>query len=129
MFEGIFQPMHLLVVFGIALWLLAGPEPPANHQTWMGLNVALLLLAIAAASTAIPGTLGSAGFAWPEAEAFVLAEAIHRIVSDGAVRETLRGWGRRRYEEEFTGERIEAGFREALQRLFPAELQAQRIPA
>jgi uncharacterized membrane protein len=51
--HGLFG-VHLLlalIVFGVALWLLAGPEPPVNHQTWMGFNLILLLLAIAAAST------------------------------------------------------------------------------
>ena len=51
--HGLFG-LHLLLaltVFGIALWLLTGAEPPADHQKWMGLNVVLLFLAIAAAST------------------------------------------------------------------------------
>jgi uncharacterized membrane protein len=51
--HGLFG-VHLLlalIVFGIALWLLTGPEPPVNHKSWMGVNVVLLLLAIAAAST------------------------------------------------------------------------------
>lgn len=46
--------LHLLLallVFGIALWLLAGREPPASHRTWAVVNVVLLLLTIAAAST------------------------------------------------------------------------------
>ncbi len=46
--------MHLLlalVVFGIALWLLAGAEPPASHRKWMMVNVVLLLTTVAVAST------------------------------------------------------------------------------
>ena len=39
-----------LVVFGISLWLLAGAEPRANHHKWMAINLALMLLTIAAAS-------------------------------------------------------------------------------
>lgn len=46
--------LHLLlglVVFGIALWLLAGGEPPASNRKWAAVNVVLLLLTIAAASS------------------------------------------------------------------------------
>ena len=82
--------------------------------------MALGVPVVAAASTAIPGTLGSAGFVWPEADPFVLAGSMDRIVRDAAVRERLCAWGRRRYEAEFAGERIEAGFREAVQGLLPA---------
>jgi uncharacterized membrane protein len=51
--HGLFG-IHLLlalVVFGIALWLLAGKEPPVNHRKWAAVNLTLLLLAVAAAST------------------------------------------------------------------------------
>jgi heme A synthase len=51
--HGLFG-VHLLlalIVFGIALWLLAGKEPPANHKKWMAVNLVLMLLAVAAAST------------------------------------------------------------------------------
>jgi uncharacterized membrane protein len=51
--HGLFG-LHLLLalsVFTIALWLLAGAEPPANHKRWMGINVVLVFLTIAAAST------------------------------------------------------------------------------
>jgi uncharacterized membrane protein len=46
--------VHLLlalIIFAIALWLLAGAEPPPNHRNWAAVNVVLMLLAIAAAST------------------------------------------------------------------------------
>jgi uncharacterized membrane protein len=39
-----------LVVFSIAIWILIGPEPPANHLTLMGVNVALLVVIVALAS-------------------------------------------------------------------------------
>jgi hypothetical protein len=45
--------VHLLLallVFGIALWLLAGPEPRKNHLKWMMINLILMFLTIAAAS-------------------------------------------------------------------------------
>jgi uncharacterized membrane protein len=55
--SGISHPLlglHVLtalIVFGIALWILSGPEPPADHQKWMAVNVVLVFLTIAAAST------------------------------------------------------------------------------
>ena len=39
-----------LLVFGLSLWLLIGPEPRANHLRWMAINLALMFLAIAGAS-------------------------------------------------------------------------------
>ena len=50
--HGLFG-LHLLlalVAFGIALWLLAGREPRANHLRWLAINLGVLLLTIAAAS-------------------------------------------------------------------------------
>jgi uncharacterized membrane protein len=46
--------LHLLlglVVFGIALWLLMGAEPPESYRKWAAVTVALLLLTILVAST------------------------------------------------------------------------------
>jgi uncharacterized membrane protein len=51
--HGLFG-VHLLLAlfaFGIALWLLAGPELKKNHLKWMGINLIILFLTIAAAST------------------------------------------------------------------------------
>jgi hypothetical protein len=45
--------VHLLlalIVFGIALWLLIGPEPRKNHLRWMAITLGLMFLTIAAAS-------------------------------------------------------------------------------
>ena len=39
-----------LIVFTIALWLLAGPEPKKNHLKWLALNLILMFLTIAAGS-------------------------------------------------------------------------------
>jgi hypothetical protein len=50
--HGLFG-IHLLLAltaFTIALWLLAGAQPPVNHKTWMAINLTILLLTIAAAS-------------------------------------------------------------------------------
>jgi uncharacterized membrane protein len=40
-----------LTAFSIALYVLAGQKPPANHSRWMTLNLLALFLAVAAAST------------------------------------------------------------------------------
>ena len=51
--HGLFG-VHLLlalIVFAIALWLLAGAEPRSDHKKWLGVNLILMLLAVAAAST------------------------------------------------------------------------------
>ena len=46
--------MHVLlalVIFVIALWSLAPKEPPLQHKKWMTINLALLLITVAIAST------------------------------------------------------------------------------
>lgn len=46
--------MHVLlalIVFGIALVLLAGKEPPKSYKAWMTGNLVLLMFIVAAAST------------------------------------------------------------------------------
>ncbi len=43
--------LFALVVFTISLILLAGKEPPASHRTWMAVNIVLMLIVVAAAST------------------------------------------------------------------------------
>jgi hypothetical protein len=40
-----------LVAFCIALYVLAGAEPPKSHRTWMAVNFVVLLSLIAVAST------------------------------------------------------------------------------
>jgi uncharacterized membrane protein len=40
-----------LIVFGIALWLLVGRQPPAQHDRWAMVNLVLLLVLVAVAST------------------------------------------------------------------------------
>jgi uncharacterized membrane protein len=45
---------HILLAalaFSIALYVLAGPQPPRSHRKLMALNFAILLLAVAAASS------------------------------------------------------------------------------
>ncbi len=51
--HGLFG-LHLLIaliIWTIALWLLAGREPRRNHAKWMKFNVILLFLTVAVAST------------------------------------------------------------------------------
>ena len=69
---------------------------------------------IAVANTGVPDTVGSAGLVWPAADAFVLAESVHRVVRDAEVRTELGERGRRRFRERFASERIEASFWESL---------------
>ena len=40
-----------LVIFGISLWLLMGKQAPGGHQTWALVNLVLLLVLVAVAST------------------------------------------------------------------------------
>jgi len=40
-----------MVAFGVALYVLVGPRPPPSHRKLVALNLVLLLLAVAAAST------------------------------------------------------------------------------
>jgi uncharacterized membrane protein len=46
--------MHVLIalcIFAIALYVLIGAEPPAQHARWMGINLALMVLLLAVAAT------------------------------------------------------------------------------
>ena len=46
--------MHILlglVVMGISTWLLAKPEPPPNHRKWLTVNLVIMFLVVALAST------------------------------------------------------------------------------
>jgi hypothetical protein len=40
-----------LIVFGISLWLLMGKQPPKSHDRWAMVNLLLLFLLVAVAST------------------------------------------------------------------------------
>jgi len=46
-----FHLILALLIFGISLWLLAGRELKRNHRTWMKVNLVLMFLAVAAASS------------------------------------------------------------------------------
>jgi glycosyltransferase involved in cell wall biosynthesis len=53
---------------------------------------------VAYAAAAVPETLGDGGIALPTKAAPVLAAAVHRVVSDGALRADLRARGARRVQ-------------------------------
>jgi len=76
----------------------------------MAMNVPI----VAYSSSAIPETVGDAGLVWRERDPLLLAESINTFVKDEAAAATLGRIGRRRYEQFFTNERIEAQFMKAL---------------
>jgi glycosyltransferase involved in cell wall biosynthesis len=76
--------------------------------------MAMKLPIMAYASTAIPGTVGEAGLVWQERDPYLLAESLDLIARDERTSVALGLKGRRRYEEQFTNERIEAEFMRAL---------------
>lgn len=69
------------------------------------------------ASTAIPETLGDAGIVWTERDPTLIAESIHRFVTDEPVRNALGVRGQRRYESMFTNEKVERTFGQAMLKL------------
>jgi glycosyltransferase involved in cell wall biosynthesis len=76
--------------------------------------MAMKLPIMAYASTAIPGTVADAGLVWRERDPYLLAESLDLLVKDKTVSGALRVKGRRRYEEMYTNEKIEAEFLSAL---------------
>jgi glycosyltransferase involved in cell wall biosynthesis len=76
--------------------------------------MAMKLPIMAYASSAIPGTVADAGLVWEKRDPYLLAESLDLIVKDERVSVALGMKGRRRYEEKFTNERIEAEFLTAL---------------
>jgi glycosyltransferase involved in cell wall biosynthesis len=76
--------------------------------------MAMKLPIMAYGSSAIPGTVADAGLVWDTRDPYLLAESLDVIVKDERVSVALGMKGRRRYEEEFTNERIEALFLSAM---------------
>jgi glycosyltransferase involved in cell wall biosynthesis len=72
---------------------------------------------LAYASSAIPGTVADAGLVWPERDPYLLAESLDMVIREESLSVGLGMKGRRRYEERYTNERIEAQFLSALQPL------------
>ena len=69
---------------------------------------------VAYSSSAIPETVGDAGIVWAERNPYLLAESLHAVISDESLRQKLGAKGRRRYEQHFTNEKIEASFFSAM---------------
>jgi glycosyltransferase involved in cell wall biosynthesis len=69
---------------------------------------------VAYSSSAIPETVGNAGIVWDERNPHLLAESISSVTTDQKLAEALSARGRRRYEEHFTNEKIEANFLRAM---------------
>jgi glycosyltransferase involved in cell wall biosynthesis len=79
----------------------------------MALGVPVLALG----TTALPGTVGEAGLVWEEGDPELLAESMHRLVTDRQAASALGARGRRRYQEHFTNEHVERRFLGALEGL------------
>lgn len=63
---------------------------------------------VAAASTAVPETVGEAGILWPEDDLDCIVESIGACMEDANIRRDLSTAGRRRYEDVFRREVLEA---------------------
>ncbi len=83
----------------------------------MALGVPVLALGAAA----VPGTVADAGLVWHEDDPRLLAESMHRLVTDREAAAALGARGRRRYHDHFTNGRIELRFLAALGRLCGSE--------
>jgi glycosyltransferase involved in cell wall biosynthesis len=79
--------------------------------------MAMKLPVTAYAAAAIPETLGDAGLVWADRNPLLIAESIDRFVRDSSVSNALGLRGQRRYESNFTNEKIERTFLQAMSRL------------
>lgn len=67
--------------------------------------------------SAIPGTVDGVGLIWSERNPYLLAESVNSIVKGDGVGESLGEMGLRRYEQNFTNEKIRSKFLNAISRL------------
>lgn len=65
---------------------------------------------VAYSSSAIPETVADAGIVWPDRDPYLLAESINSVTTNESISAALSAKGRRRYEEHFTNQKIEATF-------------------
>jgi glycosyltransferase involved in cell wall biosynthesis len=72
---------------------------------------------LAVGAAAVPATVGDAGLVWEECDPGLLAESMHRLVSDRQAAAALGARGRVRYEQRFSNEQIERHFVGALEGL------------
>jgi glycosyltransferase involved in cell wall biosynthesis len=112
-FTGPVSPAELRTVYEVAdVFLLT-----SRHEGFcvpLVEAMALEVPIVAAGGCAVPETLGDGGLHWEEPDPELLAESIHRVVSDGAVSTSMRQLGRRRYENHFRNEQIETALMQAL---------------
>lgn len=69
---------------------------------------------VAYASSAISETVGDAGFVWQERNPYLLAESVNTLINNKSLCAALSAKGRRRYEELFSNQKIEATFLSAM---------------
>lgn len=62
---------------------------------------------VALSSSAIPETISKAGLVWDERDPYLFAESIDTLINDESIRIRMSLLGRQRYEELFTGDKIE----------------------
>lgn len=72
---------------------------------------------VAYGSTAVPCTLGKAGFVWETPDPKLLAGSLDRLATDANVRVTLGELGWQRYQTVFTNDQIESKLLELLKHL------------
>jgi len=71
---------------------------------------------VAYGSTAVPDTVGKAGFVWEECDPELMAASIDRIVRHKPLRSSLGEMGFRRYQKEFSNDRIKDCLFESLRK-------------
>jgi glycosyltransferase involved in cell wall biosynthesis len=79
--------------------------------------MAMKVPVVAYASSAIPATVGTAGFVLSERNPYLMAETINRLTSDERLNVAVGMTGWQRYERYFTNEKIEAELFRALSSL------------
>ncbi|HEX8845853.1 MAG TPA: glycosyltransferase family 4 protein [Pyrinomonadaceae bacterium] len=79
--------------------------------------MAMAMPIVAYGSSAIPGTIDGAGLVWEEPDPYLLAESVNTVVKGKGVAASLMKMGLRRYEQNFTNEKIRARFLSAVQQL------------
>jgi glycosyltransferase involved in cell wall biosynthesis len=68
-------------------------------------------------TTAVPGTVGEAGFLWDEPDPHIFAQSIHALLTEAPARRRLTERARRRYDSLFRNQLIERVFLRALRPL------------
>ena len=71
-------------------------------------------LLVVMARAGVTETVGQGGLVWEEPDVGLLAESIHQLTTDPAARAALTAAGWQRYREQFSNERIEGRFLQAL---------------